>query len=36
MEDCTEQVLHALREISLSDYDSGIRNIAEELGEEGL
>ena len=36
MEDCTEQVLIALKEIPLSDYDSGIRNIAEKLGEPGL
>ena len=36
MEDCTEQVLKYLREISLSDYDSKVRNIAENLGEKGL
>ena len=36
MEDCTEQVLILLKEIPLSDYDSGIRFIAEKLGESGL
>jgi len=36
MEDCTQQVQIFLKEIFLSDYDSGIINIAEKLGMEGL
>jgi hypothetical protein len=34
--DCTDEILRKLNEISVSDYDSGVRNIADELGETEL
>ena len=36
MEDCTEQVLHLLKKIYLSDYNSGILTIADKLRKSGL
>ena len=33
VDDCTEEILRELNEISVSDYDSGVREIADKLGE---
>ena len=34
--DCTDEILRQLNEISVSDYDSGVRTIADNLGEPEL
>jgi hypothetical protein len=34
--DCTDEILRQLNEISVSDYDSAVRSIADRLGETEL
>ena len=34
--DCTEEIIRQLNEIPVSDYDSGVREIADNLGEKDL
>jgi hypothetical protein len=36
VDDCTEEIVRKLNEISVSDYDSGVRQIADNLGEKEL
>ena len=36
VDDCTDEIVRKLNEISVSDYDSGVRQIADNLGEKEL
>jgi len=36
VEDCTDEIVRKLNEISITDYDSGVRDIADNLGEQEL
>jgi len=36
VDDCTDEIIRKLNEISITDYDSGVRDIADNLGEKEL
>ena len=36
VDDCTDEILRKLNDISVSDYDSGVRKIADDLGDTDL